>query len=66
MLGAIGALFLVRLVLAVVQYIASRKRNNVRTLVVLGSGGGWGEPKPGPSCSAFSEALLHSSSLCTH
>ncbi|KAL4431488.1 hypothetical protein ABPG75_006744 [Micractinium tetrahymenae] len=37
--GAVGALLLLRLVLAAINFVARRRRSHVRTLVVMGSGG---------------------------
>ncbi|KAL4419553.1 hypothetical protein ABPG77_006884 [Micractinium sp. CCAP 211/92] len=37
--GAVGALLLLRLILAVINFVARRRRSHIRTLVVLGSGG---------------------------
>lgn len=36
--GAVGALLLLRLALALINYVARRRRSRIRTLVVLGSG----------------------------
>lgn len=36
--GAVGALLLLRLILAVINFVARRRRSHIRTLVVLGSG----------------------------